>query len=69
MSISRETVMTMARELYGLEISEERAAELAIQATDMTECAHRSGVTADFNEELMSARQVLIRAVQDGDAS
>lgn len=69
MGCSGETIRAMAREIYGIELTEDRAAEIARQVTELAESAGRAGRGSDFDDELLSARQTLIRAAQDGQGS
>ena len=69
MDCSGETIRAMAREIYGIELTEDRAAEIAHQVTEIAEAARRAGRESDFDDELLSARQTLIRATQDGRGS
>ncbi len=69
MAYSADIIRKMAQELYGIEMSGERAAEVAVQVTVLAESAHRAGHESDFNDELLSARQVLMRVAADGDSS
>jgi hypothetical protein len=66
---SAETIRVMAREIYGIELSEARAAEIAKQATGLCEAARQAGRGSDFNEELLSARQALTQASEEGGTS
>ncbi len=65
MDHSGETVRAMARELYGIELTEDRAAEIAGQVTQIAGAAGRAGREPDFNDELLSARQALTRATRE----
>lgn len=69
MGCSGETIRAMAREIYGIELTEDRAAEIAHQVTELAESTRRAGREPDFDDELLSARQTLIRATQDGRGS
>ncbi len=69
MGLSTETILAMAREIYGIELSEARAAEIAEQATGLCEAARQAGREIDFNEELLSARQTLMQAAEEGGTS
>ena len=69
MGFSAETIRVMAREIYGIEVSEARAAEIAEQATGLYEAARQAGCETDFNEELLSARQALMQATEEGGTS
>ena len=60
-----ETVRAMARELYGIELTEDRTAEIARQAAALSGAACRAGRRPDFDEELASARQALARAARE----
>ena len=69
MGFSVETIRMMAREIYGIELSEGRAAEIAEQSAGLYEAARTAGREPDFNDELLSARQVLMRAAEEGGTS
>ena len=60
-----ETVRAMARELYGIDLTEDRAAEIARQAAALAGAARRAGREPDFDEELASARRALARAARE----
>ncbi len=62
---SGETVRAMARELYGIELTEDRAAEIARQAAALAGAARRAGRVPDFDEELASAHRALDRAARE----
>jgi hypothetical protein len=69
MGFSADTIRKMAHEVYGIELSDERAAEIAGQVTGLAESARQAGRESNFNDELLSARQVLIQAAEEGGAS
>lgn len=69
MGFSADTIRKMAQEVYGIELSDERAAEIAGQVTGLAESARQAGRESDFNDELLSARQILIQAAEEGGAS
>ena len=69
MGFSADTIRKMAHEVYGIELSDERAAEIAGQVTGLAESARQAGRESDFNDELLSARQVLIQAAEEGGSS
>ena len=69
MGFSADTIRKMAREAYGIEMSDLRAAEIARQVTELAESARQAGCEADFNDELLSARQVLVQAAEEGGTS
>ncbi len=69
MGFSAETIRVMAREIYGIELAEARAAEIAEQATELYEAARQAGRETDFDEELLSARQALMQATKEGGTS
>lgn len=69
MAFTAETIQAMAREVYGIELSEARASEIAGQVTGLAESARQAGRESDFNDELLSARQVLEQAGEKGGAS
>ena len=69
MAFTAETIQAMAREVYGIELSEARASEIAGQVTGLAESARQAGREPDFNDELLSARQVLEQAGEKGGAS
>ena len=69
MGFSADTIRKMAREVYGIEMSDSRAAEIARQVTELAESARQAGREADFNDELLSSREVLIQAAEEGGTS
>tara|TARA_B100000029_G_scaffold111181_1_gene103174 strand:- start:2266 stop:2475 length:210 start_codon:yes stop_codon:yes gene_type:complete len=69
MAFSATTIREMARDIYGIEMSEKRAGEVASQVSDLAEAARRVGQQSDFNDELLSARQVILESLDDGGAS
>lgn len=69
MGFSADTIRKMAHEVYGIELSDERAAEIAGQVTGLAESVRQAGRESNFNDELLSARQVLIQAAEEGGAS
>tara|TARA_A100001037_G_scaffold253369_2_gene237936 strand:+ start:2085 stop:2294 length:210 start_codon:yes stop_codon:yes gene_type:complete len=69
MAFSATTIREMARDIYGIEMSEKRAGEVASQVSDLAEAARRAGQQSDFNDELLSARQVILESLDDGGAS
>ena len=69
MGFSADTIREMARDVYGIELSNERAADIAAQVTEMSESARQAGRESDFNDELLSARQVLAQAAEQGSTS
>ena len=60
-----ETVRAMARELYGIELTEERAAEVARQAASLAGAARRAGREPDFDDEPAGVRRALARAARE----
>ena len=69
MGFSAQTIRVMAREIYGIELSETRAAEIAEQASGLSAAARQAGRETDFDEELLSARQALRQATGEGGTS
>ena len=69
MGCSGETIRAMAREIYGIELAEDRAVEIARQVTELAESARRAGRESNFDDELLSARQTFIRTTQGGQGS
>ena len=69
MAFNATTIREMARDVYGIEMSEERAGGIASQVSDLAEAARRAGQQSDFNDELLSARQVILESLENGNAS
>ena len=69
MGYSAETIQKMAYEVYGVELSEKRAVEIAGQVTELAESARKAGHESDFNDELLSARQALMQSEVPGESS
>tara|TARA_Y100001960_G_C14716727_1_gene850025 strand:+ start:618 stop:827 length:210 start_codon:yes stop_codon:yes gene_type:complete len=69
MPFSATTILEIARDVYGIELSDERAGEVASQVSNLAEAARRSGPHSDFNDELLSARQVILATLEVGSAS
>ncbi|MBH64322.1 MAG: hypothetical protein CL569_18125 [Alphaproteobacteria bacterium] len=69
MAFSATTIREIARDVYGIEMSEKRAGEVASQVSDLAEAARRAGQQSDFNDELLSARQVILESLDDSGAS
>jgi len=69
MPFNATTIREMARDVYGIEMSEERAGRVASQVSDLAEAARRAGQQVDFNDELLSARQVILGSLENGNAS
>ena len=69
MPFNATPIREMARDVYGIEMSEERAGRVASQVSDLAEAARRAGQQVDFNDELLSARQVILGSLENGNAS
>ena len=69
MRYSASTIQKMAQKVYGVELTEKRAVEIAEQVTELTESARQAGRKSDFNDELLSARKALMQSAVDGGSS